>query len=171
VLVRRLIVSGECLPDRPPAVMLTTTTCASLVAVSEALVSRADHLGEGTADKIGREIGDQEKSGPLEHTALLHVDLGDADQKAARRLGIGTDELLSAATALWGRSLTAERDRRVDVGVPSSADDHRVMVVANDRPVLASPEGQQRALRALRGHTTRELLKELRATLNRAERD
>jgi transcriptional regulator with XRE-family HTH domain len=158
----RLIVSGECLPDRPETVMLTATTAANLAAISEALVSPSDRLGLRTAFRIGWEIG-QEMS-------AWSIESGDADQKAARQLGISTERLMSVAEPLWGRSLTAERERRVNEG-PFSTDDHRALVSTDDHRVPSSTEDRQRALRALRGHITRELLRELRAALGRPEED
>ena len=64
----------------------------------------------------------------------------EVEQRAARRLGVSPPWLVSlAARKMWGRSLTAERDRRlalVGAGTPGS-------------------------LRAQAGHITRELMKEL----------
>lgn len=68
--------------------------------------------------------------------------LGDAELKAAQRLGVSWAALTAAALRRWGRTLSAERDRRVQEQVPAKA----------------SP----RTLRALRGHVTRALLRELR---------
>jgi transcriptional regulator with XRE-family HTH domain len=156
----RLILSGKCLPDRPDTVMLTTTTAANLAAISEALVGRAGHLGKGTAAKIGREIGPA--------MSAWSVESGDADQKAARRLGVSTERLMSVAESLWGRSLTAERERRVEASGPLEE------TITYFEEAASRTEGSndpQRTLRALRGRTTRELLKELRSALNRPEED
>lgn len=65
----------------------------------------------------------------------------EADRKAARRLGVEVDVLLSAAYTLWDRSLPAERDRRVSG--------------------RSGPDATARTVQALRGHVTRELLGEL----------
>ncbi|MGD0083564.1 MAG: helix-turn-helix transcriptional regulator [Acidimicrobiales bacterium] len=65
----------------------------------------------------------------------------DAELAAARRLGVGADDLSFAAFGLWGDSLTSERDRRVVAAIPEGA----------------SP----RSVQALRGHVTRQLLAEL----------
>jgi hypothetical protein len=67
---------------------------------------------------------------------------GDAERKAADKLSVDPLVLAVGAAKLWGRSLTAERDRRI-----------------SDRAAdVVSPRTRQ----ALRGHTTRELLTELR---------
>jgi len=75
---------------------------------------------------------------------------GDAERKAARKLSIPPIEVSEAAYARYGRSLTAERDRRV----------------AEQAPADASP----RSLQALRGHVTRALLSELDPILNQKGR-
>jgi transcriptional regulator with XRE-family HTH domain len=66
---------------------------------------------------------------------------GDAEQKAAAKLGRPPLQIAVAARKLWGRSLTDERDRRVAEQAPG--------------------EVSSRALQALRGHITRALLLEL----------
>lgn len=53
---------------------------------------------------------------------------GEADRRAARRLGVHVTVLLSAAQRLWGRSLAAERDARTaarELGSAASAQAHR----------------------------------------------
>jgi hypothetical protein len=72
-----------------------------------------------------------------------HADkLGDAEQKAARRLRTFPLAVAAAARKRWGRSLTEERDRRVSEHAPADA--------------------TPRTLQALRGHVSRDLLDELR---------
>lgn len=67
--------------------------------------------------------------------------LGDAEQKAARVLRVPAVAVVLCCWRLWKTSLTTERDRRV----------------------AAQAEGASpRSLQALRGHTTRELLGQLR---------
>lgn len=66
---------------------------------------------------------------------------GEAEQKAARRLDLPPGHVGLAAHALWGRSLTAERDDRVQ----------RRLV--GDEP--------DRTVQAVRGHVTRKLTEEL----------
>jgi len=141
----RQIVGGESLPDRPDTVMLNATTAAKLADISESLVGRAAHLERVAVDETGRQSGNQEAS-------AWTIESGDLDQKAARRLGISTERLMSEAESLWGRSLTAERGRRTD-GILFSAPDPRL------------------ALRQFRARTTRDLMKELRAALDRSEED
>ncbi len=65
---------------------------------------------------------------------------GEAEQKAARRLGVSAEDVSVAAHARWGRSLTAERDARVED---------------------AEPTADRRVLQARRGHVTRQLLADL----------
>ena len=65
----------------------------------------------------------------------------DADRAAARRLGVGPRRLVRAAFRLWGHSLTDERDRRLAAEEPIGAD--------------------QRQIQAIRGHITRDLLREI----------
>jgi transcriptional regulator with XRE-family HTH domain len=166
----RLIVSGEGLPDRPNQVMLTTTTAANLAAVSESLVGRADHPARLLNDllKIGLEAGQAKRA--------WSVESGDADQKAARRLGVNTERLMSEAEALWGTSLTAERERRIaererrieESGSPLEETITHLEVAASPARESNDP---QRTLRALRGHVTRELLKELRTAFDRPGED
>lgn len=74
---------------------------------------------------------------------------GDAERKAARKLGVDSLRLSVAAHGRYGRSFTAERNDRV----------------AEQAPADASP----RSLQALRGHVTRAMLAELAAALERKE--
>lgn len=67
---------------------------------------------------------------------------GDAEQKAARRLGVPAVAVSVLAFRSWGRSLTAERDARVSSNTQGDA--------------------SRRQLQALRGHASRLLLDELR---------
>ena len=69
----------------------------------------------------------------------------EAEQKAAKRLGVTADDIMAGALYLWGRTLSAERDARAE---KQATDD-------------ASP----RRLQAIRGHVTRDLLNELRPVL------
>jgi hypothetical protein len=75
---------------------------------------------------------------------------GDAERKAARRLGVPALTLSVAAHSRYGRSFTAERDRRV----------------AEQAPADAPP----RTLQALRGHITRALIAELATALTKGGR-
>jgi transcriptional regulator with XRE-family HTH domain len=69
----------------------------------------------------------------------------EAEVKAARKLGVSPQAIAKTAEALWGRSLTAERDARIAAsgGGPRTA----------------------RSLQAVRGHVTRALLEELEQKL------
>jgi len=73
-----------------------------------------------------------------------------AELKAAATLGTSPVLLAVTARRLWGRSLTEERDRRVD--------EHMQRSEAEGGPELA-----RAGLQALRGHITRELYAELQA--------
>jgi transcriptional regulator with XRE-family HTH domain len=84
---------------------------------------------------------------------------GDAEHKAATSLGVPPLALSLAARRVWGRSLTAERDRKV-VNATAPA-------LARDPDATADPEWPRR-LQAIRGHVTRELLAELRLLLKGA---
>lgn len=75
-----------------------------------------------------------------------HLQIGEAEQKAARRLGVPIGVLSAAAVELWGKSMTAEREARM---------------VAVDRRLVA---------RAMRGHTTRALIAEIEEHLGRSGR-
>jgi transcriptional regulator with XRE-family HTH domain len=70
---------------------------------------------------------------------------GEAEQNAARILGVDALEVSAAAHGLWGHSLTAERDVRVEAG--------------------SSSDAPASAVRARRGHVTRTLLAELKPWL------
>jgi transcriptional regulator with XRE-family HTH domain len=75
--------------------------------------------------------------------------LGDAERKAARKLGVPALRLSVAAYGRYGQSFTDERDARV----------------ADQAPDDAPP----RSLQALRGHVTRAMLAELAPALERKE--
>lgn len=70
----------------------------------------------------------------------VHEAAGEAEQKAARKLGVHPATVALAAQRQWGRSLTAERDQRV-----------------KERP----SGGSLRRVQAVRGHVTRLLIAEL----------
>jgi hypothetical protein len=72
---------------------------------------------------------------------------GDAERKAARKLGVPPLKLSVAAFGRYGRSFTEERDARV----------------AEQAPTDAAP----RSLQALRGHITRGMLAELAPVLEK----
>jgi transcriptional regulator with XRE-family HTH domain len=73
-------------------------------------------------------------------------ELEEASAKAARRLGVTSQEVNEAGRRLWGRPLAAERDHRI----------------RSDDIDLNAPENR-RTLQARRGHATRTLIEELRA--------
>jgi hypothetical protein len=75
---------------------------------------------------------------------------GDAERKAARRLGVAPLDLSVAAHGRYGRSFSDERDRRVAEQAPSDA--------------------APRTLQALRGHVTRAMVAELAPVLEQGRR-
>lgn len=78
---------------------------------------------------------------------------GDAERKAASSIGVPPLALALAARRRWGRSLTAERDRKV-----ANATNPALRM---DPDAARDPEWPRR-LQAIRGHITRALLDELR---------
>jgi transcriptional regulator with XRE-family HTH domain len=92
---------------------------------------------------------------------------GDTEMKAARALGVTPLAVATAAQRLWKRSVTAERDRRIQ----QEALRHHSLPLQPKR----SPDGSMvqrfrvdipaRILQAKRGHVTRQLLVELRPVL------
>jgi transcriptional regulator with XRE-family HTH domain len=75
---------------------------------------------------------------------------GDAERKAARRLGVPPLDLSVAAHGRYGQSFSDERDRRVAEQAPSDA--------------------APRTLQALRGHVTRAMVAELAPVLEKGRR-
>jgi transcriptional regulator with XRE-family HTH domain len=93
-----------------------------------------------------RRVWGSEKAFDPDLMALAITDaLGEAETHAAAKFDVTPALLALAARKQWGRSLTQERDRR-----------------AADR---AGDEKDPRALQAIRGHVTRELLDELEPLL------
>jgi transcriptional regulator with XRE-family HTH domain len=94
----------------------------------------------------------------------------DAEIKAARKLKVSPKEIVSTSMSLWGRSLSQERDHRLDkegVGLGYYTVDksgQRSKVPASQIRVTANT-GLGRLVQAKRGHITRALLEELRQTL------
>lgn len=74
---------------------------------------------------------------------------GEAERVAARRLDVPFPALLAAAMGTWDRSLTAERDQRVQERTDPDTD------------------ADARSLQALRGHITRDLYRELGPAIER----
>lgn len=87
----------------------------------------------------------------------------DAEIKAARRLGMKPIEVAALAVGLWGLNLTMERDRR--------ADPDNFAGLMDDPKEFEPPEKTPLTLRAVRGHITRQLLKELHEAKAAIERD
>jgi hypothetical protein len=83
--------------------------------------------------------------------AEKHDAKGEAELKAARALGLAPLKLVHIAHRLWGRTLTAERERRLAERLTSTT--------------------SARAAQAMRGHITRSLLAELRHELGLPQDD
>jgi hypothetical protein len=77
---------------------------------------------------------------------------GDAERKAAVSIGVPPIALALAARRRWGRSLTAERDRKV-----ANATNPALKL---DPAAVQDPKWPRR-LQAIRGHITRALVEEL----------
>lgn len=71
----------------------------------------------------------------------------EAEQKAARKLGVSPDVVAAAALELWSNSFTSERNDRVQK--------------------QANPGASPRTLQALRGHVARKMLEEIQSVLAR----
>lgn len=78
---------------------------------------------------------------PMLRRAEQVLSPGEAERKAARKLGVGPKTVVDAAMRLWGRRLPDERDNRL------------------------TEASTGRSLQAARGHVTRQLLAELAAHL------
>jgi transcriptional regulator with XRE-family HTH domain len=96
---------------------------------TQAVLMRALRVGE----QLGLTTGGQVRK------ALAGLE-GEAEQHAAKKLGTDPATVCVAAEALWGRTLTAERDRRV---------------------LREVPDAGVRELQARRGHVTRGLVEEI----------
>jgi transcriptional regulator with XRE-family HTH domain len=104
----------------------------------------------------------------------------EAERHAAERLGVSPDEIVRRSYALWGRTLSDERNLRAEARVDETMRDLRNDLVraearvakggahAKDRRELADArtrvtETTPRQRAAVRAHVTRELLAELEA--------
>jgi transcriptional regulator with XRE-family HTH domain len=92
------------------------------------------HVGEGLNLRL--KMDEEETRRWVEQASK-----GEAEQKAARKLHVPVDVLCECALAVWGRSLTAQRDLKINQ--------------------LEVQPDSLRSLQALRGHVTRQLLDEL----------
>jgi hypothetical protein len=87
----------------------------------------------------------------LGYSDALNAARGDAERKAARKLGVEPIKLSVAAYGRYDQSFTEERDARV--------------------AELAPADAPPRSLQALRGHVTRAMLAELTSVLDQEETD
>lgn len=85
---------------------------------------------------------------------LPAVEVQLLEERTAERLGVDVDVVVNASRRLWGQNLTKERDARVE----ERLDSQRAAVDVEHLP---------RTARALRGHVTRQLLRELSTELSK----
>lgn len=81
------------------------------------------------------------------HDLVMLSANGEAEQKAARKLGVTPQTIAQAAYDIWGRSLTDERNLRVE-------------------QIDWVDETATRQVQAYRGHVTRELLDEIESLIS-----
>jgi len=81
------------------------------------------------------------------HDLVMLSANGEAEQKAARKLGVTPQTIAQAAYDIWGRSLTDERNLRVE-------------------QIDWLDETSTRRVQAYRGHVTRELLDEIESLIS-----
>jgi hypothetical protein len=130
--VRAVLADGgevlRALPADALDVPATRSAPAGAPAPPDALVHAARRFGVRGAAEVGRAL----------------AGIGDTERNAARRLGVSPERLVLAAVGRWGRSLTAERDARIERRRAGTEPDRHIM---------------------LRGLVTRELLTELERDL------
>jgi transcriptional regulator with XRE-family HTH domain len=106
-------------------------------------------LGRGWVESIRPSLGQEvDRSRRTKMKRARASASGEAEQKAARKFGIAAENLAYQAFDLWGRSLTEERDRRLEQEINTTA--------------------ASKSVQALRGHITRQLLAELEPYLGEA---
>ena len=107
-----------------------------------------DNRGGHTYSALSFELA-QRVTPPSDESRFV-IAIGEAERRAAQRLGVTPLEISRQAFQLWGRGLTDERDHRMQ----------------DAEPVLGATVAElQRKERALRGHVSRELVAELRAKI------
>lgn len=130
---------AELIPDKG-TIVIAAETPTTLKRTMEVGHLRQAFLGRGVEAARALSRNYLDKTARVAPEALA---AGDAEVKAAARLGMTPLALTQAAIRLWGRSLSAERDRRVGLQVTEKLD--------------------SRSVQALRGHITRALLAEIEA--------
>ena len=97
---------------------------------------------ERELDQIARGLDrDRSRLDEIDSELISIASKREAEQKAARRVGIPVEVLVGLSLERWGKPLTEERDERAEAA--------------------AKQEESSRSLQALRGHITRQLLAEL----------
>lgn len=122
-----------------PAVLLYLTGRTYTVTLT-AEVDRWSLVADSAAEPA-RGLGRDRTAFPHRTITVSRQRIGDAEKKAARRLGTSPESVVEVAPARWGRSLTEERERQV--------------------AAQAAPDATPRTRQALRGRVSRELVAEL----------
>lgn len=74
--------------------------------------NRTVTLAELRASMTGQAVGSPVKPRGRDRVTTVRMSMVDADTRAARDLGLTDERAASCMAALWGRTLSAERDRR-----------------------------------------------------------
>lgn len=172
------LVGSDGLAQLSPRAGVGFGTAVSAQTLQAVLAGRAKALGEAGVHtppgldtpemRDARRLWRQLRGGRLDLARLSGVVLasqGGPEVHAARVLGTSPLAVAMAAEHAWKRSLTAERDARVDQRM--GLDDYAAGVDRADRHGLAHPVAI-RTVQAHRGHVTRELIEELRPTVKAA---
>jgi transcriptional regulator with XRE-family HTH domain len=132
---------------------------------------RTDFLRDlvtGAADPVG---GSEHMVAPDlsddDGRAVSHMVARETERHAARALNVEPERVVRAAYRRWGRGLTEERWLRVGARILGLAPDSSEGLI-EELTLLRSgePEIPPRTRQALRGHVTRELIEELRQTID-----
>lgn len=100
---------------------------------------------EQAAIRRARQLGLAEV--PYYEWLRVQADAGEAEEKAARKLGESVPVILAAAVDLWGRSLTAEREARVAASVEAAIAEADAQAMRATAVELEAAEASERAHR------------------------
>jgi transcriptional regulator with XRE-family HTH domain len=151
------------------------------LSLAEFLVLRGSFIGDEELAVFFRWAKGTRK-GSIAPEAAVHL---EAERKAARKLGVTPEEIVRISRAMWGKTLTEERDAQVKASIgiggiveftdrlrrhPKTAEqrgkerDHERAL--RDKGVITG----QRMVQARRGHVTRSLLADLREALSKGKK-